>query len=103
MQKLPTIFVLLLFPFLQNGLTQCLSGKEFTCSVGDPGDVDLIPGSGRSPEGGHGNPLQYSCLKNPMDRGAWQATESDTAEATEHACVQAHMLLQNITVSSIEI
>ena len=33
----------------------------------------LIPGSGRSPGGGHGNPLQYSCLENPMDRGAWQA------------------------------
>ena len=35
--------------------------------------VPLIPGSGRSPGGGHGNPLQYSCLENPMDRGAWQA------------------------------
>ena len=38
------------------------------------GDVGSIPGSGRSPEGGHGNPLQYSCLGNPMDRGAWRAT-----------------------------
>ena len=38
------------------------------------GDVGSIPGSGRSPGGGHGNPLQYSCLENPMDRGAWQAT-----------------------------
>ena len=37
-------------------------------------DSGLIPGSERSPEGGHGNPLQYSCLENPMDRGAWQAT-----------------------------
>ena len=36
--------------------------------------MDLIPGSGRSPGGGDGNPLQYSCLENPMDRGAWQAT-----------------------------
>ena len=34
----------------------------------------MIPGSGRSPGGGHGNPLQYSCLENPIDRGAWQAT-----------------------------
>ena len=48
-----------------------------------------IPGSGRSPGKGHGNPLQYSCLENPMDRGAWGATgvtkgheESDTTEAT---------------------
>jgi len=38
------------------------------------GDSGLIPGSGRSPGGGNGNPLQYSCLKNPVDRGAWQAT-----------------------------
>ena len=37
------------------------------------GDVGLIPGSGRSPGGGNGNPLQYSCLENSMDRGAWQA------------------------------
>ena len=38
------------------------------------GDVDSIPGLGRSPGGGNGNPLQYSCLENPMDRGVWQAT-----------------------------
>ena len=38
------------------------------------GDRSSIPGSGRSPGGGNGNPLQYSCLENPMDRGAWQAT-----------------------------
>ena len=38
------------------------------------GDLGSIPGLGRYPEGGHGNPLQYSCLENPMDRGAWQAT-----------------------------
>ena len=37
-------------------------------------DTDLIPGSGRSPGVGNGNPLQYSCLENPMDRGVWQAT-----------------------------
>ena len=37
-------------------------------------DVGSIPGSGTSPEGGHGNPLQYSCLENPINRGAWQAT-----------------------------
>ena len=48
---------------------------------------DLIPGSGRSSGGGHGNPLQYACLENPMDRGTWWATvhglaESDMTEAT---------------------
>ena len=40
----------------------------------DARDAGLIPGSGKSPEGGHGNPLQYSCLENPTNRGAWQAT-----------------------------
>ena len=43
-------------------------------SEGDIRDVGSIPGSGRSPGGGHSNPHQYSCLENPMDRGAWQAT-----------------------------
>ena len=42
--------------------------------AGDAGDVGKIPGWGRSPGGGHGNPLWYSCLENPKDRGAWQAT-----------------------------
>ena len=46
-------------------------GKEFACKTGDLGS---IPGLGTSPGGGHGNPLHYSCLENPMDRGAWQAT-----------------------------
>ena len=45
-------------------------GKECACNAGDPG---LIPGLGRSPGKGNGNPLQYSCLENPMDRGAWWA------------------------------
>ena len=48
-----------------------LSGKEFTCQAGD---VSLIPGSGRSPEGGSDNPLQDSCLGNRVDRGDWRAT-----------------------------
>ena len=46
-------------------------GKEPACNAGDPCS---IPGSGRSPGEGNGNPLLYSCLVNPMDRGAWQAT-----------------------------
>ena len=46
-------------------------GKESACSAGDP---SLIPGLGRSLEERHGNPLQHSCLENPMDRGAWRAT-----------------------------
>ena len=47
---------------------------------GNTGDLVLIPGSGRSPEEGHGNPLQYSCLENLIDRGAWQATVHGVTE-----------------------
>ena len=46
--------------------------KNLPANAGDIRDVDLIPGSGRSPGGGHGNPPQYSCLQNSMNRGAWQ-------------------------------
>ena len=56
-------------------------GKESSCSARDSGDVGLIPGSGRSPGGGHGKPLQYSCLENPMDRGAWWATVHGVAKS----------------------
>jgi len=52
------------------GLPWSLSGKESSCNAGDAG---LTPGWARSPEGGHGNSLQYSCLENPEDRGAWRA------------------------------
>ena len=45
--------------------------KNPPANFGDIKDMGSIPGSGRSPGGGHGNPLQYSCLENPMDRGAW--------------------------------
>ena len=55
-----------------------LSGKESAC---DAGDVGSIPGPGRSPGGGHRNPLQYSCLENPIDRGAWQATAHRVAKS----------------------
>ena len=48
--------------------------KNLLANVGDIRDTGSIPGLGRSSEGGHGNPLQYSCLENPMDRGAWRAT-----------------------------
>ena len=48
--------------------------KNLPASAGDLRDVGSIPGSGRSPGGGHGNPLQYSCRENSIDRGAWRAT-----------------------------
>ena len=63
------------------------TGKELPAKSGDVKDVILIPGSERSSGGGHGNPLQYSCLEDPLDKGGWRAiihrvTESDTAETT---------------------
>ena len=50
----------------------------------DVRDAGSIPGSGRTPGGGHGNPLQYSCLENPMDRGAWQAIQSMGLQRVGH-------------------
>ena len=65
--------------------------RNLAANAGEIREVDSIPGSGRSPGRGHGNPLQYSCLENPMDRGAWQAmvhgvAELETTEATSHTC-----------------
>ena len=54
--------------------------KNLPTNVGDLRDTDLIPGLGRSPEEGNGNPFQYSCLGNPVDKGAWQATVHGVAE-----------------------
>ena len=64
----------------------------------DAGDVGSIPGSGRSPREGNGNPLQYSCQRNPMDRGAWQATVHEVAKSqgmTEYAHSTARGISEN--------
>ena len=60
--------------------------KNLPASVGDTRDVGSIPGLGRYPEEGNGNPIQYSCLENSKDRGDWQATVQGVAESdtTEH-------------------
>ena len=63
--------------------------KASACSVGDPGS---IPGSGRSPGEGNGNPLQYSCLENPMDGGAWQATVYGVAKSRTRLSNFTHSL-----------
>ena len=74
------------FSLYVTGLPRWLSGKE---STGQVGDARLIPGLGRSPGEGNGDPLQYSCLGNPMGRGAWQAAvhgitkESGTTKQTK--------------------
>ena len=66
-------------------------GKTSACNAGDPG---LIPGSGRSPEEGNGNPLQYSCLENPMDGEAWWATA--------HAVAKSRTQLRDITSLAVQ-
>ena len=65
--------------------------KNLSANAEDITDMDSIAGSGRSAGGGHGNPLQYSCLEDPMDRGAWRegyrlesGKKSDMTETTEH-------------------
>ena len=55
--------------------------NSLPANLGDVRDTGSIPGSGRSPGGGHGNPLQYSCLEHPMDRGAWWATVYGVAKS----------------------
>ena len=70
------LFIYLLISVL--GFPCCSVVKNLSANVGDMG---LIPGSGRSPGGRNGNPLQYSCLGNPMDRGAWQATVHGITES----------------------
>ena len=62
----------------QRGFPGGSEGKVSACNAGD---LSLIPGSGRSPGEGNGNPLQYSCLENPMDRGAWQTTVHGVAKS----------------------
>ena len=68
--------------------------KNPPTNAGDIRGVGSIPGSGRSPEGGNGNPLQYSCLKNPMDKGAWRATVHRIAKSqTRLKWLSTHMCI----------
>ena len=63
------------------GLLWWHSSEESACSVGDPSSITEL---GRSPGGGHGNPLQYPCLENPMGRGAWWAAVHRVAQKVRH-------------------
>ena len=62
----------------ESGFPGGSDGKESTCNTGELGS---IPGLGRSPEGGRGNPLQCSCLENPMDRGDWRTTVHEVTKS----------------------
>ena len=84
----------------QPGFPSGTSGKEHTCQCRRR-DMGLIPGSGRSPGGEHGNPLQYSCLKNLMDRGTWWATihrvtksRTRLKQLSTHACGKPTIILK---------
>ena len=71
--------------------------KNLPVNEGDARDTGSIPGLGRSPGKGNGNPVQYSCLENSMDRGAWQATVHGVAKSCtwliEHTCTHSHPLI----------
>ena len=67
-QQHESVLIIFIYPHLALSFPGGLEGKASACNVGDPGS---IPESGRSPGKGNGNPLQYSCLENPMDGGAW--------------------------------
>ena len=71
--SLPTFSFISKSLTVKKGFPNGLVGEESAYSAGDTGDASSVPGSERSPAEGHGNPLQYSCLKSLMDRGAWRA------------------------------
>ena len=66
-------YIFIIFFLGEGEASRWFSGEESTCNAGDTGSVCLIPGSGRSPRGEHANPLQNSCQKNHVERGAWWA------------------------------
>ena len=66
--------------FISMGFPNSSTGKEYAFNAGNTGDMGSVHGSGRSLGGGNGNPLQHSCLKNPVDREAWQATVHEAAK-----------------------
>ena len=77
--------------------------KNPPANAGDIRDMGSFPGSGRSPEGGHGSPLQYSCLENPMDRGAWWAivhrvkkSRTQLKQLSTHPYIHTYMYVHKI-------
>ena len=77
------------------GFTGGSDSKESACNAGDLG---LIPGLGRSPGEGNGNPLQYSCLENPMDGGAWWATVHGSQRVGPTERLHFHLHTQSVEV-----
>ena len=75
---------------------RCSAVKNLPANAGDTGDTGSIPGPVRSPKGGHGNPLQYSCLENSMDRGAWWATVHGVAQSQARLSTHTLTLAQTL-------
>ena len=88
----------MLFGYIILGFTGGSAGKESVCNAGDLG---LIPGLGRSPGEENGNPRQYSCLENPMDRETWRAIVYGVAkelDTTEHAHMAKYKILFGFSI-----
>ena len=106
-EKIPNR-MLLYFYICQHVASQVvLVVKKLPASVGDERDLGSVLGLGRSPGGGHGNPLQYPCLVNPVDRGAWWAPVHGVAKSQTplkqfnmHACHASMLSLKNILIFS---
>ena len=95
--------LLFLAPGIEHlGLSWSFSSKESACNARDAGDAGSIPGLGKSPGRGHGNTLQYSCLENPVDRGAWQVTVHRVAKSQtwlKQLSKHAHILNTSLSLS----
>ena len=78
------------------GLPRNAVVKNQPANAGDVRDAGLVPGSGRSPGGGHGKPLQYSCLENSVDRGAWRATVHGVTQSRARLKQLSHAHVTNI-------
>ena len=73
-------------------------GEESACNAGDPGS---IPGLGRSPGEGNGNPLQHSCLENPMDRGVWQAIVHGVIRVVHDLATEPPPRIDELSINNI--
>ena len=97
----PQSFVFFFFfgSIIALGLPSWFSGKESACSAGASGDVGSVRGSRKSPGGGNGNPLQYSCLDNPMDRGDWRAIDHRVSKHQTRLSTHAYITALQCCVS----
>ena len=96
---MPKVIFTLLYCYQHEGPSRWLSGKKSACQAGDMGS---IPGLGRSPGEGNGNPLQYSCLGTPMDRRAWQVILHGVAKSQTPLSMHTHINTRDLFNSTLE-